>query len=248
MSADASVGAIHPGSLEFVRALKKELPSAIKTIQQGGISAVDLPQASIGPGMAIFSRYSRVIEAGGTPMTVGSALQLINQTLDEVLDEQETEFDPETRWCRAWFEQFGTGDGPFGTAESLSKAKNTATKTLESQGLIISRGGKVRLVSTQDMPTSWDPSSGSRISIWKAAHELIGVLRREGEQAAATLLRRIGGIGDPARDLAYRLYSICERKGWSKEGIEYNALVVAWPEITRLRSSGIEQFGTTEAV
>ena len=222
---------------EFINALKAELPAALRNLQRGNIAPVDLAQAAIGPGMAVFSRYSKVIEADGSAMTVRTALALINQTLDEVLAEQESEFDPDTRWALAWFEQYAFNDGPYGVAETLSKAKNTSVQGMVEAGILSARAGKVRLLGRKDLAEDWDPASERRLTIWEVAHYLIRLLEEEGESAAASLLRQVGALGDAARDLAYRLYGICERKKWAQEALPYNSLVVAWPEITRLARS-----------
>jgi len=230
---------------EFIAALKRELPQALKHLQQGNIAPVDLAQASIGPGMAVFSRYARVMEASGNPMSVRTALALINQTLDEVLAEQEAEFDADTRWALAWFEQHGTGEGPFGDAETLSKAKNTAVNGLVEAGIISARGGKVRLVGREELPADWDPAKDKRLAVWEATQHLIRTLEQGGEGAAAELLRRLGSsTGEVARELAYRLYKVCERKGGSKGALSYNGLVVAWPEIVRLASRQKQEDGS----
>jgi putative DNA methylase len=222
---------------EFVSALKSELPAALKNLQHGNIAPVDLAQAAIGPGMAIFSRYSKVVEADGLAMTVRTALALINQALDEVLAEQESEFDADTRWALAWFEQYAFNEGPFGVAETLSKAKNTSVQGMVEAGIVAARAGKVRLLDRRDLPEDWDPASERRLTVWEVAHYLIKLLEEEGEGAAASLLRQVGALGETARDLAYRLYGICERKKWAQEALPYNSLVVAWPEISRLTRS-----------
>jgi putative DNA methylase len=219
---------------ELINALKAELPTALKNLQRGNIAPVDLAQAAIGPGMAVFSRYSKVVEAGGSAMTVRTALGLINQTLDEVLAEQEGEFDADTRWAVAWFEQFGMNEGPFGVAETLSKAKNTAVNGLEEAGILIAKAGKVRLLRREELDGDWDPTTVRRLTVWEVTHQLIRALDKDGEAGAAALLRRVGALGETARDLAYRLYGVCERKKWSQEGLAYNSLVIAWPEIARL--------------
>lgn len=220
---------------EFIAELKRELPSALKHLQQGNIAPVDLAQASIGPGMAVFSRYSRVMESSGNAMTVRTALSLINQTLDEVLAEQEAEFDADTRWALAWFEQHGMAEGQFGDAETLSKAKNTAVNGLVEAGIISARGGKVKLVDREELPGDWDPATDKRLTIWEGTQHLIRALEQGGETAAAELLRKLGSsMGETGRELSYRLYKVCERKGWSKEALSYNGLIVAWPEIVRL--------------
>lgn len=226
---------------EFLNALKRELPDALKKLQHGNIAPVDLAQAAIGPGMAVFSRYSKVVESDGSPMRVRTALQIINQTLDEVLAEQESEYDAETRWAVAWFEQFGMSEGAYGTAETLSKAKNTSVSGMDEAGVTTSRAGKVRLLRRDELPDDWDPTTDRRITTWEVTQHLIRALDTGGEQAAAALLAQVGGMGDVARDLAYRLYTTSERKGWTQEALAYNSLVVAWPEIARLaaeRASG----------
>lgn len=219
---------------EFINALKAELPAALKNLQRGNIAPVDLAQAAIGPGMAAFSRYSKVIEADGSPMTVRTALGLINQALDEVLAEQEGEFDSDTRWAVAWFEQFGMNEGPYGVAETLSKAKNTAVSGLQDAGILVSKAGKVRLLGHSELDENWDPSTAGRLTVWEVTHQLIRALEKNGEAGATALLRKVGALGETARDLAYRLYGVCERKKWSQEGLAYNSLVIAWPEIVKL--------------
>lgn len=220
---------------EFTTALRAELPDALRRLQSGSIAPVDLAQAAIGPGMAIFSRYSKVVEADGEPMRVRMALALINDALDELLAEQEADFDTDTRWCVAWFEQSGMNEGPFGVAEMLSRAKNTAINGLVHAGVISSRSGKVRLLDRSELDATWDPAVDSRLTVWEVTQHLIARHQDGGEEAAADLLRRVGsGLSETARELAYRLFSICERKGWAQEALAYNALVAAWPEITRL--------------
>jgi putative DNA methylase len=230
---------------QFITALRQELPAALRNLQHGNIAPVDLAQAAIGPGMAVFTRYSKVIEADGSAMTVRTALGLINHALDEILAEQEGEFDALTRWAIAWFEQHGMDSGPFGTAEVLSKAKDTGINRLEQAGIVHSRAGKVSLVSRDDLPESWEPSA-DRTSIWEATQHLLRYQLHKGEAAAATLLRKLGGQADIARDLAYRLYTICERKGWTEEARAYNGLVVAWPELVRLAQENAGGSGLTQ--
>jgi len=219
---------------DFLNALKRELPAALRDLQRGNIAPVDLAQASIGPGMAIYSRYKRVLEADGSAMTVRTALALINQALDAYLAEQEGEYDADTRWALAWFEQFGFEEGPFGDAETLSKAKNTSVGGMVEAGIVAARGGKVRLLRREELPADWDPSADRRLTVWEVTQQLIRTMQEQGEPAAAALLARVGGLGDIARDLAYRLYTICERKGWSAEALPYNGLVAAWSEVGRL--------------
>jgi len=220
---------------DFLNILKSELGPALKTLQQGNIAPVDLAQSAIGPGMAVFSRYSKVLEADGTPMRVRPALALINQVLDEYLTEQEGEYDADTRWTLAWFEQHGMEEGPFGVAEILSKAKNIAVDGLMAAGIIVSKAGKVRILRRDELPEDWDPATDKRLTVWEVTQHLIRVLVDKGsEEAAADLLKKVGALGDVARELAYRLYTICDRKKWAQEALAYNSLVVAWPELVKL--------------
>jgi putative DNA methylase len=224
---------------DFLSSLKRELPEALRHLQQGNIAPVDLAQAAIGPGMAVFSRYSRVIEADGSSMTIRTALGLINAVLDETLAEQEADFDADTRWAVAWFEQNGMNSGPFGVAEILSKAKNTAINGLVMAGILESKAGKVRLLDKTELPEVWDPAGDRRLTVWEVTQHLIRGLDSGGENKAAELLRMVGGLGETARELAYRLYVVCERKKWAKEALAYNSLVVAWPEISRLAAGSM---------
>lgn len=166
-------------------------------------------------------------------MRVRTALTLINQTLDEVLAEQEGDFDAETGWSVAWFDQYGFNDAPFGEAETLFKAKNTALNALIEAGIVKAGAGKVRLLRVDELPKSWDPHSDQRLTVWETVHHLIRVLKAS-ESAAAELLAKLGTRGEPARELAYRLYTICERRKRSAEALDYNSLVVSWPELVRL--------------
>lgn len=223
---------------QFTETLRKELPDALRKLQHGNIAPVDLAQAAIGPGMAVFSRYAKVVDASGEALPVRAALQIINQALDEVLAEQESEYDNYTRWAVAWFEQFGMTDGAFGTAETLSKAKDTAVAALEDAGILRARGGKVHLLSRDELPAGWDPAKDRRVTVWEVTQHLIRRLEKDGEQGGAELLAKVGGLGEVARDLAYRLYAICERKRWPQEALAYNSLVIAWPEMARLAAAG----------
>jgi putative DNA methylase len=217
---------------EFVAALKKELPDALKALQHGNIAPVDLAQAAIGPGMAVFTRYAKVLEADGTPMSVRTALQIINQELDAYLAAQEGEMDGDTRFCLAWFEQNGMNEGAFGEADVLARAKNTSVQGLVDAGVLNARAGKVRLLKRTEYDKDWDPAQDRRLTVWECTQYLILQLDTKGEEGAALLCRRLGGgRSEDARALAYRLYSICERKGWAEEALAYNSLVVSWPAI-----------------
>lgn len=227
---------------DFVAALRSELPRSLRELQQGNIAPVDLAQAAIGPGMSVFSRYTKVVEANGSTMAVRNALGLINQVLDQTLAEQEGDFDADTRWAVAWFEQFGMNPGEYGLAETLSKAKNSAINGLVDAGIIDAKAGKVQLRGRDRLPAEWNPSANARVTVWELTQHLIRDFESGGERRAAQLVRRVGGLAEGARELAYRLFNICERKRWSKEALSYNGLVVAWPAILRL---SMDQSGQT---
>jgi putative DNA methylase len=217
----------------FLVALKGHLPGALRELQEGNIAPVDLAQAAIGPGMAVFSRYDRVVEADGSVLRVRAALGLINQALDEVLSEQEGEFDPDTRWAVAWFEQNGFQPGRFGDAETLSKAKVTSIDRLADAGIVVARAGVVRLLRRGEVDEDRQ-SDPHYASVWALTQRLIHALETNGEEATARLLARAGTNAGPARDLAYRLFVCSERHGWAADALAFNALVTAWPELTRL--------------
>jgi putative DNA methylase len=233
---------------QFLTELKRELPRALKTLQQGNVAPVDLAQASIGPGMAIYSQYAAVLENDGSPMRVRTALQLINQILDEFLTEQEGEFDSDTRWALTWFEQHQFEPGQYGDAETLSKAKNTSVTGMVEAGILEAKAGKVRLLSREEIGSRKQGRGKSDDSVpsflssvpsspdWLITQTLIHTLDTQGETGAAEVLAKLGERGEMARDLAYRLYRLCDRKGWTQEALAYNSLVISWPEITRLAS------------
>jgi putative DNA methylase len=186
--------------------------------------------------MAVYTRYSKVVDAEGKALSVREALALINQTLDQVLAEQEGDFDSDTRWAVAWFEQSGFELGEYGIAETLSKAKNTSVEGLRDANILDKKCpvGKVRLLRPSELAVDWDPINDSRLSVWEVVHHLVRRLESGGEEAAAELVSAIGGVAEVARELAYRLYTICERKKRAQEALSYNALVQSWPEIIRL--------------
>ncbi len=227
----------------FVDTLRRELPAALKEMQSGNIAPVDLAQASIGPGMGIYSRYSRVLEADGSPLSVRTALGLINQELDAYLAEQDGDIDADTRFAIAWFEQFAFNEGEFGRADTLARAKNTSVAGVEAAQLVVSGRGKVRLMHWSEYdPGAWDPRQDKRPTIWEATHHLIERLNTHGETGSAMLMQKMPpDMAAEARNLAYRLYSICERKGWADHARDYNALVISWAgigeETARLREA-----------
>jgi len=219
---------------EFHSALSSELPLALAHLQRGNIAPVDLAQAAIGPGMEIYTRFAKVIDAEGKPLSVREALALINQTLDEALAEQEGDFDADSRWAVTWFDQCGFDEGEYGVAETLSKAKATSVAGMEKAGILVSKGGKVRLLRPEELPADWDPTTDPRLTAWEVVHHLVRVLEAGGETGAAVLASKLGVKAELARELAYRLYTICERKKRAQEALSYNALVQSWPEIVRL--------------
>jgi putative DNA methylase len=231
---------------EFVAALKSELPAALAQLQRGNIAPVDLAQAAIGPGMAVYTRYAKVLDAEGKVLTVREALALINQTLDEALAEQEGDFDADSRWALAWFEHSGFDAGEYGVAETLSKAKNTSVGGMVEAGIVTSKAGKVRLLKTSELSTDWDSANDSRLTAWEMVHHLIRVLEAGGEGAAAELVAKLGAKAEIARELCYRLYTLCERKKRAAEALSYNGLVQSWPEIVKLARERAQGTGYRE--
>ena len=232
----------------FLAALQDELPDALRQLQQASIAPVDLAQAVIGPGMAVFSRYSQVLEAGGSAMSVRTALTLINQVLAEVLSEQEGDFDASTRWCVKWFETNGFEEADYGPAETLANAYDTSVKGLDTSGVVRSRGGRVTLLSPAALPSSYDPSRDDHITLWEVVLHLTKAVDEQGLDDAGRILdaasRRLDV--DPARELAYLLFSIAERKGWSQIAQRFNQLATSWPEITTAaRSAASRGTGAT---
>lgn len=214
---------------DFINALRRELPTALTEMQSGNIAPVDLAQASIGPGMAVYSRYRQVLEPNGDPLPVRTALQLINQVLDEYLAETEGDLDGDSRFAVAWFEQFGFNSGQFGVADVLARAKNTSVAGLQDAGVLDASAGTVRLLTWKELDPGWLPATDNRITVWEATHHLIERLNVHGEQGVARLLSQMPPeLAATARQLAYRLYAICERKGWADHARDYNALVISW--------------------
>ena len=233
------------GRNEFIDALKQELPPALVDLQKAGIAPVDLAQAAIGPGMGVFTRYAGVHEVSGEPLTVREALVHINKVLDQTLEEQEGDFDGDTRWAVAWFTQYHFDEGEFGDAEILSKAKNTSVAGLVEAGILVSGGGRVRLLRPEELPADWDPWKDRRLTVWEVVHHLVRALDTEGEMGAARLLRKVRAKGELARMLAHRLYAVCDRQQRPAEALAYNALVGSWSEIAFLAR---EERGKTQAL
>jgi len=198
--------------------------------------------------MAVYTRFDKVLDAEGKSLSVREALALINQTLDEVLAEQEGDFDADSRWALAWFEQSGFAEGEFGQADVLARAKNTSVGGLVEAHIVASKAGKVRLLKPGELAEDWDPATDLRLTAWEVAHQLIRVLEAGGEGAAAELVTKLGSKAETARELAYRLYTICERKKRAAEALSYNGLVQSWPEITRLAREGGKQAAAQPAL
>ena len=218
----------------FVAALHAELPRAIRKLQEGDISTVDLGPAAIGPGMAVFSRFSRVIEPSGGSMTVGSALSLISQVSAEVLDEFVGDLDKETRWAMTWFKDHGFEPGTFDDAEKLFKRTDTSLEALTRAGIATGAKGKVVLIGRDDLPDNWDPSTDRHLTVWEVTQHLVKRLTSAGgEQAAADLLRKCRRWGDQARDLAQWL-TAASLNSRPAEALDLDALVTSWSELVRL--------------
>jgi len=219
---------------EFVSALDSELPPALRVLQLENIAPVDLAQAAVGPGMAVFSRNARVIEADGTTMSVTTALTLINQVVADFLTGEDVELDADTRVAITWFEQHEYGSGLYGDAATLARAKDTSVEGLVYSGIATARDGRLSLSRRSELADDWDPATDDRLTVWETTQYLIRALESS-ESDAAQLLRRIGeGMGERSRQLAYLLYGICDRNRWAEEASAYNMLVTAWPEISRL--------------
>ncbi|WP_404292145.1 DUF1156 domain-containing protein [Microvirga sp. RSM25] len=215
----------------FIRELNQVLPEALDEMTRGSgedrspVAPVDLSQAIIGPGMAVFSKYAAVLEADGTPMTVQTALRLINRFLAE------DDFDPDTQFCLHWFEQHGWSEGRFGDADTLTRAKGTSVDGVKQSGVIYASGGVVRLLKWADYPDDWSPETDSRLPIWEVLHQLIRVFRTEGEMGAGAVLAAVGTKVEATRQLAYRLYTLCERAGWAEDARAYNEIITSWSAI-----------------
>lgn len=232
----------------FIDALQVELPDALRNLQHGHIAPVDLPQAAIGPGMAVFSRYGAVLEPDGSNMSVRSALSRINEILDEVLNEQEGDFDATTRFAIAWYRQYGYGIGKFGDADNLARARNTSVETMDRDEILTSRAGKVQLAKPADLDWDYDVLADDHTSAWEALHHTIKVLERDGIAPAGDFLRDATSRPDGAvdldlvKELAFLLFSLAEKNGWTKDALSFNALATSWPDIVdamkRVEDSG----------
>ncbi len=231
------------GRRRFLRALRTELPAALDHLQQGHIAPVDMNQAVIGPGMAIYSRYRQILEADGTSMPVRTALAFINQVVDEYLADQDSEYDADTRWALAWFEQHAFNEGVYGDAETLATAKNISVQGLVEAGILHSGGGKVRLVRRDELDREWYPATDKRLTVWKVCQQMIYAVGHRGEPVAGEMLRTGGVAAVAAQSLAYRLYAISEKNGWAEEAFWYNVLITSWLELSKLSMVPLQEQG-----
>ena len=218
---------------DFQRELRDEMPEALETMIGSKlgvtpIAPVDLAQSAIGPGMAIFSRYAAVLEADGTPMSVHNALVMINKEMDEYLNPSGSGFDADTQFCSAWFDQDGWSAGKYGEGDVLARAKGTSVAGVAQSGAVESGAGKVRLLRWDEYPDDWDPTEDNRTPVWEACHQLIRALNQQGESEAGRLLAQMPERGELIRQLAYHLYTLCERKKWADDARAYNELMGAW--------------------
>ena len=221
---------------EFQRELREQMPEALEAMIGGEtgttpIAPVDLAQAAIGPGMAIYSKYASVLNQDGSTMSVHEALILINRSISDYLNPDSGNFDADTLFCDDWFSQHGWSEGLFGDADTLARAKGTSVEGVHSAGVIETGGGKVRLLKWTEYPQDWDPKTDTRTPIWEACHQMIRVLNQQGESAAGALLAKMPERGEPIRQLAYHLYTLCERKKWAEEARAYNELIGSWHAI-----------------
>jgi putative DNA methylase len=211
----------------------------LRKLQQGAIAPVDLPQAAIGPGMAVFSRYAKVIENDGSTMTVRSALARINEILDQVLNEQEGDFDAATRFAIVWYRGNGYSTGKFGVADDLARARNTAVETMVRDGILTSAAGKVSLLSPAAMPADYDVLADDRVGAWEVLHHLIAFLERDGLPAAGAFLATVQERADGAidielvKELAFLLFAIAEKNAWTQDALAFNTVATAWPDIVQ---------------
>ena len=215
---------------EFIAALRRELPEAVRLLQSGNIAPVDMAQSAIGPGIKVFSRYARVVEADGSSMPVSAALAIINEVLGEVLDGEEAELDADTRFALTWFSQHGYSPGPAGDADSVARAKNTSLAGIEASGIGEARAGKFRLYERHELAPDWSPIEDTRRTVWEATQYLAAALERS-ETEAAELMNILGGYSDRARQLAYLLYQKANDRGWASEASAYNGLITVWPNL-----------------
>ena len=220
---------------EFIRALKRELPPAIAELQAANIAPADMPQSAIGPGMGVFSRYKAVLESDDRPMSVKTALQLINRELDEYLGGIQGEFDADTRFAITWFEQNGTTKGDYGVADNLARARGISVESVKHAGIVESAAGKVRILPRDELADDWEPDEDRHLTVWECLQRLVRRHEKDGiSHDTAVLLKKIDAKAEAVKDLAYCLYDISANKRKdAKEATAYNALIADWTELTR---------------
>jgi len=221
---------------EFIRALKRELPSAIKELQAASIAPADMPQSAIGPGMGVFSRYRAVLESDDSPMSVKAALQLINRELDEYLGGIQGEFDADTRFAITWFEQNGLKQGDYGTANNIATARGISVESVKHAGIVESQAGKVRILRRDELDVEWEPDADSHLTVWECCQHLVRLHEKHGiGYETAVMLKKFGSDkAEAVKDLAYILYDLCANKRQdAKEATAYNALIADWSDLTR---------------
>ena len=221
---------------DFIQELKRVMPDALRDmLGMDGVSApiapVDLAQAAIGPGMEIFSKYKAVLNQDGSPMSVHDAMVLINREITEYLNPDSGSFDPDTLFCNEWYSQYAWASGPYGTADTLARAKGTSVGHVAEAGVITSKDGKVQLLTWQDYPDDYQPGKDKSMPVWEGCHHLIRILNRHGETAAGAMLAQMVGKSEDIRQLAYYLYTLCERKGNADDARFYNELMTRWHAI-----------------
>ena len=224
---------------EFIRELKQHLPASIRQLQSSNVSPADMPQSAIGPGVGIFSKYESVLEANDSPMSMKTALQLINSELDEFLNDLHGDFDADTRFAVTWFEQNGFEKGDFGLANNLATARGISVESVKHAGIIESSAGKVRILSRNELESNWNPASDTHLTIWECCQYLVKEYEENGETAAAMLIKKMGfERAETVKDLAYYLYDVCSNKRQdAKEATAYNGLIAVWSDLTRLAST-----------
>lgn len=231
---------------DFMQELNRAIPIALETMINGSeisspVAPVDLAQAAIGPGMAVYSKYKAILESDGSPMTVHTALILINKALDEYFKEREGDWDNDTRFCLQWFSEYGWGEGVYGEAEVLAKAKGLSVEGVRDSGVLTAGSGKVRLYRPAEYPTDWSSLQDERTPIWEVLHQLIRAHQSSGESAAAEIASAVPRLAATARQLAFLLYTLCERQGWAEDARAYNDLVRAWLSIEKqAQDSGLK--------
>ena len=214
---------------DFINTLKRELKPALQKLQASNIAPVDLAQSAIGPGIGVYSRFSKVLEADGTPMSVRSALQIINQELDLYFTEQDGELDRDSRFCVDLYTQYAFNDVKFGEADVLARAKNTSVENLTVRGILYAQKGVVRLLPREEIP---EKTVTRERSIWQLTQQLTRALEKDGVFGAANIVADIfTSEPEHAKALAYRLFTIADRKGWAGEAYAYNSLIIAWPDV-----------------